>query len=175
MTLLFCNPYWFVDWTWFFGHFFHLILKGCPLCYTSPIISFIFSTRFSLFWEAIQRVIFITITEYSHRSTFQVQYISWSSAFALIPIILSSLGIILTGITLAGEIIHSYRCQLCVIVIDIIWLIRILSILTYIIFSSCKKSWDASSEGFRYCLGWPKRPNTEREGVRNQSPYSLIF
>ena len=35
MTLLFCNPYWFVDWTWFFGHFFHLILKGCH-----PLLNF---------------------------------------------------------------------------------------------------------------------------------------
>ena len=35
MTLLFCNPYLFVDWTWFFGHFFHLILNGCH-----PLLNF---------------------------------------------------------------------------------------------------------------------------------------
>ena len=52
------------------------------------------------FFEIVNCISFSLSTRFP-----QVQYISWSSAFALIPIILSSLGIILTGITLAGSVI----------------------------------------------------------------------
>ena len=51
----FYNPYWFVNWTWFFDHFFHLILKRLsPLLHFNNNFFHLLNSIFSLLRSNIE-------------------------------------------------------------------------------------------------------------------------